>query len=690
MNFLQKIISRAALQLSLKALSKSSAKRITRGLGKGSDLMYYFATYSTARRTEINAEKYTNAIEAAYDRVRPRRGLYLQMAQQVGSDPQVVSSMRTRRKKFKAKRFAIYSERTKLIDRKKTAWLQSTWFARVQEYFVDTDFYQHSLLQFFSKKDNKSVVKRVKLIPREFLVPEHKMILRSEYDEQGINYEENPEVLEYLNLLEIERGSGIGLFESIIPEVIRKRDADGDLADMSEIQGQDLLVLKSDNEKNKKKFLAMGSSAGANRLYTIDPDEELTNIKSNTGVEHKGYLERMKYSDESNAKIIVGNTMTSNKGAGGKSQGEVHERTENNYTGDDAQDFKYWVEEELMPFLAKQFGYKFSKSDRFKFISEEEDEQGKIGVKPKPSNGKPSEKKSEVTTQEATTTIATKNSPSLYFSSIYNPPRARLDFELHTKDIPEDSLLAIALEALQKVFRGKLRSGSVDKKLYELIRDTLYESIEEGYGGNLLDFDTESVDYKTIEALRDSQAVFAAHKVYHFINDINLLLVDEAGKIRDWASFKKLALEVHERYNINWLRTEYQTSVKSAQMAARWTRIIKQKDIFPFLKYSTVGDGNVRASHARLDGIILPIDHPFWKKYMPLNGYNCRCNVIAVTADMAEERGVTQDDRLKDLPALDPVFENNAGATGRVFSSKHPYYKNVSSAGKNSINKLIN
>ena len=35
----------------------------------------------------------------------------------------------------------------------------------------------------------------------------------------------------------------------------------------------------------------------------------------------------------------------------------------------------------------------------------------------------------------------------------------------------------------------------------------------------------------------------------------------------------------------------------------------------------------MRASHAKLNKIILPVEHSFWDTYMPPNDWNCRCNV---------------------------------------------------------------
>jgi len=52
---------------------------------------------------------------------------------------------------------------------------------------------------------------------------------------------------------------------------------------------------------------------------------------------------------------------------------------------------------------------------------------------------------------------------------------------------------------------------------------------------------------------------------------------------------------------------------------------------FPYWKYQTVGDERVRDSHAALDGLVLPANHPFWTRHYPPWDWGCRCQVVAVS-----------------------------------------------------------
>ncbi len=68
----------------------------------------------------------------------------------------------------------------------------------------------------------------------------------------------------------------------------------------------------------------------------------------------------------------------------------------------------------------------------------------------------------------------------------------------------------------------------------------------------------------------------------------------------------------------------------------------RQKKAFPFSMYVTMGDGRVRPSHRALDGVVLPVDDPFWNDHTPPWAWGCRCLKIAMSkGDVADVK--TQD-----------------------------------------------
>jgi hypothetical protein len=54
--------------------------------------------------------------------------------------------------------------------------------------------------------------------------------------------------------------------------------------------------------------------------------------------------------------------------------------------------------------------------------------------------------------------------------------------------------------------------------------------------------------------------------------------------------------------------------------------------------YDAINDSRVRPAHLAMDGIIRPVDDPFWNTHAPLNGYRCRCRLISLSEGQAQAR----------------------------------------------------
>jgi SPP1 gp7 family putative phage head morphogenesis protein len=56
------------------------------------------------------------------------------------------------------------------------------------------------------------------------------------------------------------------------------------------------------------------------------------------------------------------------------------------------------------------------------------------------------------------------------------------------------------------------------------------------------------------------------------------------------------------------------------------------KDELPYLMYNAMEDDRVRPEHAALDGLVLPVDDPFWAQHTPPWDWGCRCWRTQVSA----------------------------------------------------------
>lgn len=102
------------------------------------------------------------------------------------------------------------------------------------------------------------------------------------------------------------------------------------------------------------------------------------------------------------------------------------------------------------------------------------------------------------------------------------------------------------------------------------------------------------------------------------------------------------------------LRTHGFQAYTVAQEAA----LADQLDIFPFKQYLSMGDARVRPAHAALDGLVLPVDSPFWRLHTPPWDFGCRCRTAPLLEDEAAEirqadaTRSPEDRRTLDGPAL--------------------------------------
>lgn len=140
---------------------------------------------------------------------------------------------------------------------------------------------------------------------------------------------------------------------------------------------------------------------------------------------------------------------------------------------------------------------------------------------------------------------------------------------------------------------------------------------------------------------------------------------------------------INSNYNVNWMRTEYVHTVRSARAAKNWQAIEQDKDLYPFLEYMPSTAAEPRNEHQRLYGVIKPVDDPFWDTWMPPSDWGCRCSVKQVR----NNEGAKQPPNDIKLPPA--TMRNNPGKSGQIFTDQHPMIKKVGPGHKQAIDKVV-
>jgi|GEM_PF-1590756 len=126
------------------------------------------------------------------------------------------------------------------------------------------------------------------------------------------------------------------------------------------------------------------------------------------------------------------------------------------------------------------------------------------------------------------------------------------------------------------------------------------------------------------------------------------------------------------------LRVIIDTNLRTSYAAGRWARIQRTKDDLPYLRYRQIERPTSRDAHKPFDGIVLPVDHPFWQTHFPPNGWFCGCSVQQLSERQLQRRGLRVTDPAPEIrrrvwrnrrsgrdelipEGIDPSFDYNPG-----------------------------
>ncbi|MGA0556543.1 ADP-ribosyltransferase [Larkinella sp. VNQ87] len=232
---------------------------------------------------------------------------------------------------------------------------------------------------------------------------------------------------------------------------------------------------------------------------------------------------------------------------------------------------------------------------------------------------------------------------------------------------------ALTKKALKNVFDGF--DGLIETNLFSITYLALSSAVDVGFGK--LRYGKPNQAF--IEQLKQSGAWFAGQKTYQQQKDLAALLVSSDGKTkRPWKEFEQAAQGVIENYNSRWLKTEYNTAIRSARVVSQWSEWQANSDLYPNLKYLPSRAATPREEHKPYYGVVRPIDDDFWVKHLPPSAYNCLCGVEPTDEDVTP----VPDDG----PAPAPGLDNNPAITGELFNiDTSPYKEGIDAKTKKEL-----
>ena len=247
--------------------------------------------------------------------------------------------------------------------------------------------------------------------------------------------------------------------------------------------------------------------------------------------------------------------------------------------------------------------------------------------------------------------------------------------------MPIHNIHKIKQQVLHSVYVRTATPSRPASALYIATANDLKTAMYKGFGGDMVSFVYDSPDLNMLTELRDNIYMFSGAKTFQHTLQMSEELLDESGKLRSFKDFENIAGKIFDTYNEDWLKTEYNTAMGMARSASKWVDIEKNKETFPLLRYVAVGDEHTCDICRPLDGIVLPVNDPFWSKNMPLNHFNCECTVEQLEADEASPTDKYDADsrETESQDKKNKLFNMNPGKSKEIFRStgknKHPYFE---------------
>jgi hypothetical protein len=302
--------------------------------------------------------------EAYYDEYTPTTWQLQDVYHDVMLDDQLTTVTQDRKLRLLNKELVVYGK-DKKIDEFKTELLNDQeWLFDLLNECLDSIFYGYSLVHLRTGKNllGKTIIKEPHLIPRGYVSPHNKMILKNECDPTvGVEWSKFANELLYAQMY-----NPVGILEKASPLTILKRHSWGSWDEFEQIFGIPIRVAKYalGNEKLKQEIAGwleeMGSAA-----YGVFPKEAEIDIKENQKSDaFNVFLKKIERVDAGLSKLILHQTGTTDEKAF-VGAAEVHQNTLDQVTLADER--KITLILKRLVYILHYWGYGFDGTERIGF-----------------------------------------------------------------------------------------------------------------------------------------------------------------------------------------------------------------------------------------------------------------------------------------------------------------------------------
>lgn len=241
----------------------------------------------------------------------PRKKMLMDIYELIMLDGHLSNEIEIRKSKILGEQFMVQGPDGK-IDEKKTMMLMKSWFRDNDNGFVsltlDAKFFGYSLIGLNNLNDD-GFIRKVTLVQRRNVIPEHNIVLKRPYDLTGIDLTDPFYANDYL----LVNARDQGLLLKAAPLIITKKDAKTFWIEHAENFALDMLVGKTDTN-DPAAVSAMQNSlknAGREKMVIIDYSAEVEPKEVSRSDVYQIYKEYADAQDREISKLIKGHTSES-------------------------------------------------------------------------------------------------------------------------------------------------------------------------------------------------------------------------------------------------------------------------------------------------------------------------------------------------------------------------------------------
>jgi len=622
--------------------------------------------------TSKTIDNWVSAVMAATNPDDPRRGLLMRFFASLKLDLHLMSCIDGRILPIQCAPFTL-KDKSKNEDEEAHKLLERPWFLDLIKLTCNHVFEGTKLIEMIELND-KGELNSVTEIPQSNFLPERGLIVKEEYDTNGVSYKEGI----YANYY-VQVGSDymLGMFNELAMIVLAKKLGLGSWMSYIEKFGVPAIFVVTDrmDDARAKELFKMLQAFRSNHFGILKGTEKVEIPKDTNSDGYQSFDKLNSFCDSQMSKRILGGTgITDEKSFVGSA--EIHERQLKYRIQVDKLIFKFYMNEEFIPRLVK-LSSAYAPLANLTF---DWDETETLTLKEKIDAVKDlstafnfdPKKLAELTGLPITTvkeTIATtqvqetqKKKPNASVagakSLVYAPLNLPFFQGEYLKGEGLNRVFAATWDAAisrlaDQIWNGEVAPSDLDRDLVLKNYASLSKSALAAWGDTY--FDDELT-----RQFRENLLKFSGAKANNLMQHLNEL----KRTVSDKEAFTTEAKKLVNLHNETYMNVEQKFVANKTSTAKDFQQFVSDIDIYPNLKNRTMQDDNVRDSHASNEGVVKPVHE--WIATPPYDP-GCRC-WLEQTTDKVTKHSLTN---------INAKWANNPVQTGGIFTEQHSYFESI-------------